>query len=131
MEKKNFFLWRTYQKYAILDFFLTSPQRETKLGSLLVLIRYGSGKVYAKFGALFKVWKFCSYAPHYKWRLQENVILLLMECLTPSVSFDVFMDNYFTLFRLLTNLGVNNIWATRVLNKNSLHKCTIIGDEQL
>ena len=115
--------------------FLTSPQREIKLVSVMILIRYGSGKVYGKFGALFKIctmlWKFCSYALHYKWRLRENVILLLMECLTPSVSFDVFMDDYFTFFRLLTHLGVNNLWATRVLNKNSLHKCTIIGDEQL
>ena len=54
-----------------------------------------------------------------------------MESLTPSVSFDIFMDNYFTSVRLLTHVGVNNIRATRVLNKNRLHKCTIIGDKQL
>ena len=55
-----------------------------------------------------------------------------MECLTPTVSFDIFMDNnYFTSFRLLTHLGVNNIPATGVLNKNRLRKCTIIGDKQL
>ena len=65
------------------------------------------------------------------WRLGENVVLRLMECLTPSVSFDIFMDNYFTSFRLLTHLGVNNIRATRVLNKNRLRKCTIIGDKQM
>ena len=65
------------------------------------------------------------------WRLGENVVLRLMECLTPSVSFDIFMDNYFTSCRLLTHLRVNNIRATRVLNKNSLRKCTIIGDKQL
>ena len=41
-----------------------------------------------------------------------------MECLTPSVGFDTFMDNYFTYFRLITHLGVNNIRATGVLNKN-------------
>ena len=41
------------------------------------------------------------------------------------------MDNYFTSFRLLTLLGVNNIRATGVLNKNKLRKCTIIGDKQL
>ena len=29
-----------------------------------------------------------------------------MECLIPTVSFDIFMD---TFFRLLTHLGVNNI----------------------
>ena len=66
-----------------------------------------------------------------KWRLRENVVLRLMECLTPSVNFDIFMDNYFTFFRLLTHIGVNNIRATRVLSKNRLRKCTIIGDKQL
>ena len=40
-----------------------------------------------------------------------------MECLTPNFSFDIFMDNYFISFRLLTHLGVNNIRATGVLNK--------------
>ena len=54
-----------------------------------------------------------------------------MECLTPSVNFDIFTENYFTSFRLLTLLGVNNIRATRVLNENRLHKFTIIGDKQL
>ena len=65
-----------------------------------------------------------------KWRLRENV-LQLMECLTPTVSFDIFRDNYFTPFRLLTHLGVNNIRATGVLNKNKLRKSTITGDKQL
>ena len=41
------------------------------------------------------------------------------------------MDNYFTSFCLLTHLGVNNILATAMLNKNRLHKCTIIGNKQL
>ena len=41
------------------------------------------------------------------------------------------MDNYFTSFRLLTLLGVNNIRATRMLIKNKLCKFTIIGDKQL
>ena len=72
--------------------------------------------------------KHCKVSSSTKWRLRENVVLRLMECLTPSVSFDIFMDNYFTFFRLLTHLGVNNIWATRVLNKNRLRiKCTING----
>ena len=61
----------------------------------------------------------------------ENVVLQLMECLTASVSFEIFMDNYFTSFRLLTHLGVNNIRATRVLNKIRLRKCTITGDKHL
>ena len=41
------------------------------------------------------------------------------------------MDNYFTSFRLLTHLWVNNIRATGVLNKNRTRKCTITGDKQL
>ena len=63
--------------------------------------------------------------------LDENVVLRLMECFTSSVSFDVVMDNYFTSFRLLTLLRVNNIRATRMLNKNSLRKYTVIGNKQL
>ena len=66
-----------------------------------------------------------------KGRSGENVVLRLMECLTPTVSFDIFTNNYFTTFHLLTYLGVNNIRATRVLNKNRLCKRTIIGDKQL
>ena len=66
-----------------------------------------------------------------KWRLGENVVLRLMKWLTPSVSFDIFIDKYFTSFRLFTDLGVNNVRATRVLNKNRLRKCTIIADKQL
>ena len=33
-----------------------------------------------------------------KWGLGENVLLQLMECLTPTVSFDIFMNNYLTSF---------------------------------
>ena len=66
-----------------------------------------------------------------KCKLGENVVLQLMEYLTASVSFEIFMDNYFTSFRLLTHLGVNNIRATRVLNKIRLRKCTITGDKHL
>ena len=54
-----------------------------------------------------------------------------MDCLRPSVGFDIFMDNYFTFFCLLTHVGVNSIQATRLLNKNRLRKCTIIGEKQL
>ena len=42
-----------------------------------------------------------------------------MECLTSSVSFDIF-SNYFTSFCLLTHLGVNNIRATG--GDKQLHK---------
>ena len=41
------------------------------------------------------------------------------------------MDNYFISSRLLKHLGVNNIQATGVVNKNWLHKWTIIRDKQL
>ena len=54
-----------------------------------------------------------------------------MECLTPIVSFDIFMGNYFTFFRLLTYIGINDIRVTGVLSKNRLRKYTIIGDQQL
>ena len=43
---------------------------------------------------------------------------------------DEYMNSYFTSFRLFMHLGVNNICATGVLNKNRLQKCTI-GDKQL
>ena len=62
-----------------------------------------------------------------KWSLGENVALCLMACLTATFSFEIFMDNYFTSFRLLTHLWVNKIWATGVFNKNRL----CIGDKQL
>ena len=37
----------------------------------------------------------------------------------------------FISFYLFTHLGVNNVRATVVLNKNRLSKCTMIGDNQL
>ena len=64
-----------------------------------------------------------------KWGLGENVALWLMECLTPSDSFDIFIDKYFTSFRLLAHLGINSIRATRVLNKNRLRKNIITGEK--
>ena len=57
-----------------------------------------------------------------KWRLGESGVLRLMECLTPSAGFDIFMDNYFTYLCLLTLLGVNKIRAAFVFNKSSLYK---------
>ena len=56
-----------------------------------------------------------------KWRLGDNVVLWLMKCLTRTVSFGIFMDDYFLSFRLLTHLGFDNIQAD-VLNKNMLCK---------
>ena len=75
-------------------------------------------------------WANISMFPLYYMELGENVVLRLMECLTPSVSFDIFMDNYFTSFRLLRHLGVNTIRPMRVPNKNRLRKCSFIGDKQ-
>ena len=66
-----------------------------------------------------------------KWRLGENVVLRLMECLTPTVGFDIFTVNYFTPFRIFNHLGVNFIRAARVLIKNRLCKWTITGNKQL
>ena len=54
-----------------------------------------------------------------------------MECLTPTVTFDIFMGNDFRSFCLLTYIGINNIQVTGVLNKNKLHKDSIIGEQQL
>ena len=39
-----------------------------------------------------------------KWGLGDNVVLRLMECLTPAVSCHLFMANYFTSFRLFVSL---------------------------
>ena len=39
-----------------------------------------------------------------KWGLGESVVLRLMECLTPTVSFYMFKDNYFTSFLCLPTL---------------------------
>ena len=58
-------------------------------------------------------------------------VLRLMECLTPTASFNIFVDAHFTFFHLLTQLGFNNIRATGVLNKMRLCKCTITGEKQL
>ena len=65
-----------------------------------------------------------------KWKLGENIVLWLMDCLSPAFSFDMFMDNYFRSFCLLTYVGFNNIRATGMFSKNRLRKCTITGDKQ-
>ena len=39
-----------------------------------------------------------------KWGLEDDVVLSLMEFLTPIVSFDLFADNYFTSFCLFVCL---------------------------
>ena len=59
-----------------------------------------------------------------------NIVLRLMECFPQTVSYHIFLENYFTSFCLLTHLGVNNFEATGVLNKNTLRKCIITWDKQ-
>ena len=39
-----------------------------------------------------------------KWRSGDNVVLRLMKCLTSTVSFDIFIYNYFISFRLFACL---------------------------
>ena len=75
--------------------------------------------------------KYSNVSSSTKWRLGENVVLWLIGCFTPTASFNILMDKYFTSFRLLTHLRVNNIRAIRVLNKNRLRKCFITEDKQL
>ena len=56
-----------------------------------------------------------------------------MECLTPTVNFDLFTDNYFTSFRLFVGLPTLELKTLNqeVCSKNRLRKYTIIGDKQL
>ena len=53
-----------------------------------------------------------------KWGLGDNVVLQLVEYLTPTVNCHL-------------TVGVNNMRASGVFNKNRLRKYTIIGDKQL
>ena len=43
-----------------------------------------------------------------------------MECLTPAFGFDIFMNSNYRSFRLLTHIGVNNIWPTELDYANAL-----------
>ena len=54
-----------------------------------------------------------------------------MQCSTPTFNLDIFTDNYFTSFGLLSHVGVSDIQPKGVLNKNRLRKCTITGQKQL
>ena len=66
-----------------------------------------------------------------RWGRGEMVVLCLMESLLSKVHYDVFMDNYFTSFRLLMHLGAYDIRATVILNKKNLNNCIIIDDKTL
>ena len=66
-------------------------------------------------------------SPSTKWRLGENLVLQLMECvswLTPSVSFEIFMNNCFTSFRLLPTLELTtfeqHVCSTKIGYANAL-----------
>ena len=50
-----------------------------------------------------------------------------MQCSTPTFNLDIFTDNYFTSFGLLSHVGVSDIQPKGVLNKNRLRKCTTLG----
>ena len=68
-----------------------------------------------------------------KWGLEDNVVLRLMECLNPTVSFDLFIDNYFTSFSffvLLTHLEVNNIRAKRCVQQKKATQIHYHGGKQ-
>ena len=46
-----------------------------------------------------------------KWRLGDNIVPRLMECLTPTVSFDLCMDNFFTSLCLFVYLQILELTA--------------------
>ena len=58
------------------------------------------------------------------WRLGENIALKLMKCLTPIVSFDIFMDNYFTFFVCLPTFELTtfkqHVCSTKICYTNAL-----------
>ena len=54
------------------------------------------------------------FASSTKFGLGENIVLRLMECLTPAFGCDIFMDNNYRALRLLTHIGVNKICATEL-----------------
>ena len=64
------------------------------------------------------------FASSTKWLLGENIVLRLMECLTLTLIFDIFMVNYFTSIRLLTHFRFNNIretgYSTKIGHANAL-----------
>jgi len=65
------------------------------------------------------------------WGLGESVVLDLLEELPRGVAYHVFVDNFFTSFRLLDHLAKNNIKATGVIRSNKLGKCDIMAPKVL
>ena len=63
--------------------------------------------------------------------LGESVVIDLISELPNSANYHIYMDNFFTSFRLLNHLFLNNIEATGVLRQNKLSNCPIIDPKQL
>ena len=61
------------------------------------------------------------FASSTKFGLGENIVLRLMECLTPAFGCDIFMDNNYRALRLLTHIGVNKICATELDYANAIN----------
>ena len=64
-----------------------------------------------------------------KYGLGENIVLRLMECLTPTFSFDIFWMTISYLSSLYPPWSQQHR-AIGMFNKKRLRKCTIIGDKQ-
>lgn len=65
------------------------------------------------------------------WGLGEHVVLDLLEELPRGASYHVFIDNFFTSFRLHYHLHNNNIQATGVIRSNRLGRCSIQPQKSL
>ncbi len=65
------------------------------------------------------------------WGLGEQVVLRAAEALPMDGAQHLFMDNFFTSFRLLKHLRDNGINATGTIRVNKLNDCPIINREKL
>ena len=65
------------------------------------------------------------------WGLGEKVVLRACETLPQDHTQHIFMDNFFTSFRLLKHLKNHKIYATGTIRKNKLNDCPIIKAEAL
>lgn len=65
------------------------------------------------------------------WGLGEQVVLDLLEELPHETSYHIFIDNFFTSFRLLDHLHANGTRATGVIRSNKLSQCPIESAKSL
>ena len=93
-----------------------SIQEESKIW---VLAAEGCGYV-GQFRTYEGTKKGKQFASSTKWGLGENVVLRLIECLAPAFGCDIFMDNNYRSFCLITHIGVNNIWPTELDYANAI-----------